>query len=302
MLTKKRRIDEMRAGEDVDDIFVVRSRAEGSSLVLCDSGSRTIDCFGESIRGRGVKSGSVVHVIGRAVWDGGKMRILCSSIEALKAGDFSVEGLLKPERRPVEQMRAELTDAIAKVSDGEMNALLSSVFDDAVVRERFFVYPGALEIHHAWTSGLLQHTLEVLRYSLLAGEVNGGMNRDLLITGALLHDIGKIFELSDGLTISREGSLLGHIVLGLLYVDKKCDAVRMGGEKRDRVLHVIASHYGRLSYGSPREPMFPEAFAIYYADELSSKLSRVLDFVESHRSDAEDFAYSRRDERSIYLG
>jgi len=300
MLIKKKRIEDIREGEDVDDIFVVRSKTEGPSLVLCDSGSRTIDCYGESIRG--VRSGSVVHVLGRTVCDGGKMRILCSSVEVLGAGEFSVEGLLKPERRPVEQMRAELTDAVAEVSDVEMKALLSDVFDDPVVRDRFFTYPGALEIHHAWKGGLLQHTLEVLRYSLLAGEVNGGMNRDLLITGALLHDIGKIFELSDGLAMSREGSLLGHIVLGLLYVDKKCDAVRMDKEKRDRVLHVIASHYGRLSYGSPREPMFPEAFAIYYADELSSKLSRILDFVESHRSDAGDFAYSRRDERSIYLG
>jgi len=70
-------------------------------------------------------------------------------------------------------------------------------------------------------------------------------------------------------------------------------------EKRDKILHIIASHYGRLEYGSPREPMFPEAFAVYYADELSAKLSRISEFVEAHKED--DFAYSVRDKRNIYL-
>jgi len=292
---KKKSTDQISDGEMVDDIFIARARGEG--IVLMDSGTRALECHSDHWPA-GIRAGAVVHVTGRAVCSGGKMRILCDSIETLERGTFSLEGLLKPPRRNPEEMRRELFSAIEGVEDEETKALLNEIFGSSEM-ERFFVYPGALEIHHAWTSGLLQHTLEVLKYALLAGDMNR-MDRDLLTAGALLHDVGKVFELEDGIRISREGALLGHTALGMMYVSKKCDALKINEEKKDKILHIIASHYGRLEYGAPKEPMFPEAFAIYYADELSAKLSRILDFV-SAQDGTEEFAYSARDRRSMYL-
>jgi 3'-5' exoribonuclease len=292
---KKKSTDQISDGEMVDDIFIARAR--GDSIVLMDSGTGALECHSDHWPA-GIRGGAVVHVIGRAVYSAGRMRILCDSIETLEHGTFTLEGLLKPPRRDPEEMRRELFSAIESVEDEETKALLNEIFGSSEM-ERFFVYPGALEIHHAWTSGLLQHTLEVLKCALLAGDMNG-MSRDLLTAGALLHDVGKVFELDDGIRISREGALLGHITQGIIYVSKKCDTLNMSGERRDKILHIIASHYGKLEYGSPKEPMFPEAFAVYYGDELSAKLSRIMDFV-SAQDGTEDFAYSARDRRSIFL-
>jgi len=223
-------------------------------------------------------------------------KVMCDSIELLEHGSFNIEELLRAQRRDLKDMRNELFSAIEQVEDEEIKELLKEIFNEA---QSFFFYPGSLEIHHAWRGGLIQHTLEVLRYALLAGEINS-MDRDLLIAGALLHDVGKVFELEDGIKISREGSFLGHITLGIIYVAKKCDALKIEGEKKDKILHIIASHHGKLEYGAPKEPMFPEAFAIYYADELSAKLSRIFDFASYHK-DGEEFAYSPRDKHYIYL-
>ncbi len=297
-MMKKKSTDEIVNDERIDDIFIARAR--GDAILLMDSGERVFECYSDSFP-QGIKSGAVVHVTGRAVLSGGRTKVMCDSIELLEHGSFNIEELLRAQRRDLKDMRNELSSAIEQVDDEEIKRLLKEIFNESEM-ESFFFYPGSLEIHHAWRGGLIQHTLEVLRYALLAGEINSinSMDRDLLIAGALLHDVGKVFELEDGIKISREGSLLGHITLGITYVAKKCDALKVKGEKKDKILHIIASHYGKVEYGSPKEPMFPEAFAIYYADELSAKLSRIFEFLSYHKG-GEEFAYSPRDKHYIYL-
>ncbi len=132
------------------------------------------------------------------------------------------------------------------------------------------------------------------------------LDKDLLITGALLHDIGKLEELvvSSRVKGSTRGQLVGHLALGLIYVSNKIDEIDgFDEELKNKVLHMITSHHGKVEYGSPKEPMFPEAVVIYYADEMSSKIAEILDFVEQSKDSTEDkFSYNRRHKRNILVG
>jgi len=123
------------------------------------------------------------------------------------------------------------------------------------VAKKFKQHPASIEIHHNWISGLLQHTLEVLNYCVSSANMFPDLNKDLLITGALLHDIGKLDELvvSSRVKGSIKGQLVGHLALGLIYVSNKIDEIDGFDENlKNKVLHMITSHHGKIEYGSPK--------------------------------------------------
>ena len=125
-----------------------------------------------------------------------------------------------------------------------------------------------------------------------------------LIAGALLHDIGKLeeIEVTSRIKGTKKGQLAGHLVLSAIFVSKKCDEIEMDDEIKNKLLHMIVSHHGKSEYGSPKEPMFPEALVVYYSDELSSKVAEMLGFVESAKSETEDdFMYHPRNKKNILL-
>ena len=123
-----------------------------------------------------------------------------------------------------------------------------------LIEKKFKKHPGGIEIHHNWTGGLLQHTLEVLNYCKLSWELFPELSKDLLITGALLHDIGKLEELAVTSRIkgTNKGQLIGHIVLGSTYVSNKIDEIGMEDEPKDKILHMIVSHHGRMECPLPK--------------------------------------------------
>jgi 3'-5' exoribonuclease len=150
----------------------------------------------------------------------------------------------------------------------------------------------------------MEHTLEVLNYCKASWEIYPKLSKDLLIAGALLHDTGKMEELivSSRIKGTVKGQLIGHLILGAIFVSNKCDEFGLDDELKTKLLHIIASHHGRLEYGAPKEPMFPEAAIIYYADELSSKVCEMIDFVESAKNSTEDdFMFHKRSSKNIYL-
>ena len=154
------------------------------------------------------------------------------------------------------------------------------------LRARYKIAPAAKNVHHAFLGGLLEHVLSICSVAKLIGGALPDVDMDLLLTGVILHDIGKIYELTYDRSFgySTEGQLLGHIVIGMRMVDDKFRAVPgFPVELRTLLEHMILSHHGELEFGSPKVPLFPEALLLHHLDNMDSKMECMRAFLEKDR-------------------
>jgi 3'-5' exoribonuclease len=319
---KHQAVSGLKEGDSVDDLFFVKFKkgvrpyAKGFcfELTLADNtGNIEYKYWGGADRLKvdsiydSIKPDSVVHAVGRVSSYNGRLQLAANDpavIEVLSSGQFDESVFVKRSDRDLDVMYRELLGWVELVGDAKVKDILTRVFGDKSFEERFKRHPGAIEIHHDWVGGLLQHTLEVLAYCRASWELFPGLSRDLLVAGAMLHDVGKLEEIKVTSRIKGtvRGQLAGHLVLGSIYVSRVCDEAGLEEDMKNRLLHVIVSHHGKVEYGSPKEPMFPEALAVYYADELSSKLAEMVEFVkESKTATEDDFMYHKRSGRNILL-
>jgi len=208
--------------------------------------------------------------------------------------------------RPVEEMLDELDSFIDSLKDTWLKALaLMMLRDDKALRESFAKAPAAKHLHHVYIGGLLQHTLSVVSMAEKAcGHYKDkGLNRDLLILSAMLHDIGKVAELcydrSFGYT--DEGNLLGHITIETQWVQSAISSIAgFPEELRRQLLHILLSHHGKLEFGSPVLPKTPEAILLHYLDDLDGKLESVFNSIKEDSGAGNWTQYDKSLERMIY--
>jgi 3'-5' exoribonuclease len=189
------------------------------------------------------------------------------------------------ERDP-EEMFSELQGIIAGLQNSHLRVLLQTVFAEPRVSTAYKLAPAAKNIHHACRGGLLEHVLSLCSLCRLMSSHYKNVDAELLITGAILHDIGKIEELSYARSFgySTEGQLLGHIVIGLRLVGGKLDQLADFPPKlRVLIEHMIISHHGELEFGSPKVPVFPEALLLHHLDNLDSKMDAMKSALKRDR-------------------
>ena len=319
-LTKKQKISNLKDGDRVDDIFVVKikksvapySKGFYFALLLSDNsggnieyrywGSEDEDEIKELFKT--IKEDSIIKITGKVSSYRKKLQIssgLLCELKILEIGEYEAD-FIKVSKKDIEEMYKTLLSKINSVENQELKKLLLNIFDE--VGEKFKNHAGAISIHHNWRGGLLEHTLEVVGYCERSVEFFSELNRDLLLTGAILHDVGKIeeLELTTRVKGSQKGQFVGHLVLGLNFVSRKLEEIEIDETTKNQILHLLVSHHGRLEYGSPKEPMTLEAVALYYADELSSKISEMLNIIEENKDNTEDdFFYSYRKRINIFL-
>ena len=182
---------------------------------------------------------------------------------------------LPRSRRDPAEMYAELVDRLRRVPEGPLRALLLSILEDPAIAEKYQRAPAAMSYHHAFLGGLLEHVLSLLQLGDRVCDHYDFLRRDLLLAGLVLHDLGKIEELSfsRGFRYSTRGQLLGHISIGLEMVQEKMRQIPgFPAELKAQLEHIILSHHGKAEFGSPKEPMFPEALLVHFLDEIDSKL------------------------------
>jgi 3'-5' exoribonuclease len=175
----------------------------------------------------------------------------------------------------LDEMWAALRAAAAGVADRHLRGLLDALLDDDEVARRFRIAPAAKSLHHARLGGLLEHVVSLIGLCRLAAQHYDFIDLDLMIAGAVLHDIGKIHELDyhRSFTYSTPGQLLGHLVIGLQMVEAKIAALPDFPPKLKMLVeHMILSHHGQYEFGSPKLPSFPEALLLHHLDNLDSKL------------------------------
>lgn len=177
--------------------------------------------------------------------------------------------------KDVEVMFEELLGIIDSIENTSLRELLMSLLLDEELAAKFKQAPAAKTLHHAWLGGLLEHTLSLCKLCKLVVQNYEDIDRDLLLTGAVLHDIGKTRELNyvRSFNYSTEGQLLGHMILELDMVNEKIAQMESFPRELKLLLqHLIISHHGEYEFGSPKMPMFPEALILHCLDNLDSKL------------------------------
>jgi len=189
-------------------------------------------------------------------------------------------------RRDPDQMWRELRETVAGIRNPHLKALLDALLDDPEIAPRYRRAPAAKQIHHAFLGGLLEHVLSLCGLARATAAHYPHVDFDLLLTGVVLHDIGKIYELSyeRGFSYSNEGQLLGHMHIGLRMVAEKLRALPdFPPLLRSLVEHMILSHHGQLEFGSPKLPQFPEALLLHYLDDMDSKMECMRALIENDR-------------------
>lgn len=219
-----------------------------------------------------------VRVTGKASVYLGKMQLVVQRLEKIAEQEVDLADYLPVSARPVEQMLAELRQLVASLETPHYRQLMEAFLADEEFLQHFIQAPAAKTIHHAYLGGLLEHSLAVAQLAEDISRHYPGVQRDLLLTGALLHDIGKVAELcyerSFGYTDT--GKLLGHIVLGVEMIEAKLRQLdSFPGPAGLLLKHLLLSHHGQYEYGSPKRPKTLEAVILNYLDDLDSKINGV---------------------------
>jgi 3'-5' exoribonuclease len=224
-----------------------------------------------------------------------QLKILALSEEE----NYNIQDFQATSEFSLDEMKLKVIDEIDSVKNRHLNKLLNEIFNKDFF-ESFQKSAASYRVHHAYRSGLIEHTVEMLYFADAVTMRYPKMNRDLLITGVLLHDIGKVREYITDTTISIsiEGRLLGHIFIGAEQV-KNAAPKDMPKDLLDEVLHLILAHHGKLEYGSPVKPMTAEAITLSQIDELSAKTNTSYKTIHD-LNDSNFTSYVRYFETELY--
>ena len=219
--------------------------------------------------------GDIVKVRGTATRfdDRNQMKVEQLRLAALREVDKA--DLLPATTCDVDQLWSQLEATIEGFANPDLKRLLKALLADPAVAQAYREAPAARQLHHAWLGGLLEHVISLLGLARSVAAHYPLLDRDLLLTGVILHDIGKIRELTwdVGFDYSVEGVLLGHIQMGVDLVEKTIAGLPDFPERlRALVVHMILSHHGKLEFGSPKLPMIPEALVLNFVDDLDAKM------------------------------
>lgn len=317
-MPKTRYVKDIKEGEAVRDLFLVGNKALLSSnagkpylnLVLRDRTgqveARVWDRADEIAKR--FDRDDVVEVAGNAIQYQGRVQLKVHDVVKAAGQKPDLAEFLPVTKQGIEPLWAKLQALIREVSDADLRRLLWAVFPDPPETEtarRFRAAPGGKSLHHDYIGGLLEHTVSVAGICrFLAGHYDG-VNGDLLVAGALLHDIGKTEELSfeGAFDYTDAGRLLGHISIGAEMVSRACAGIP--GFPPDKTLllkHMILSHHGELEYGSPKRPKTLEAILLHFVENMDAKANAFSEAMEELREGARWTDYQRMFERYLFSG
>ena len=306
-----------RVNQEIDSSFVVSAASQrerkGGGLYL----AMTLTDRTGSMEGRMWKptpealqwfrADCYVQAKGRIEAYNGAYQICVEDLQQLDVQATDIADYQRVSRYKEELLWQKLVAYVDGFSNPHLQALVRSFLNDPQLSAAFRQAPAAKTLHHAWIRGLLEHVVFLLRLcEIVAPHYKEDVDADLLMTGAILHDIGKVRELAweRSFTYTTEGQLLGHITIGIGMVRERAAALP-GFPDRLRILveHLILSHHGRYEFGSPKLPMTPEAMVFSALDDLEAKMQNMrAEFakaVESGRAADEVTEYSRSMERAL---
>lgn len=306
-------IRDLSPGMQIDESYVVRSRelrprrGRGNYLALSigdRSGELTCLAWENAEElSRICEPGKVVRIEAQVQRYQGRLQIVLRNARALDPKEVDQRDFVRASSSDPEMLWQQLQKQIEETRDPHLRQLLFRIFSDPEISEKFRFAPAAKTMHHAFRSGLLEHTVSATRAARMLAE-HYGVNADLVVAGMLLHDMGKIWELEAGNSIeyTDDGRLLGHISMELLYVEKRIgELTEFPEETRRQLLHILLAHHGEYAYGSPRRPKTPEAMLVHMVDNLDARMTGFFEAIDAEGDTGEAWSpYSRILERNVY--
>ncbi len=205
----------------------------------------------------------------------GRLQLTVHKLRRMEASEVDPADYLPCCPRDTEDLWRQLGEFVASIGDLNLRALIESFMGDPEIATAYKTAPAAKSLHHAYIGGLLDHVVSLMRLCDLACRNYAHVNRDLVLAGAFLHDIGKIHELSyqRSFSYTTRGQLLGHMIIELeMLQEKTAQLPSFPAGLKTLLEHLIISHHGHYEFGSPKLPMFPEALMLHYLDDLDSKM------------------------------
>ena len=311
---KKLFIENIRETDKIESIFLVKEKnlavsKNGKPYLNLKLGDKTgeVDArvWEDAKRLSSLfEKGDFIRVQSRATRYQNNIQLVLFTLEKCLKEDIFIDDFLPRTDRNIEKMFEELLDISKKVKNIYLRELLDLFFEDEDFTKRFKIAPAAKGLHHVFLGGLLEHSLTIGRLILDVVKHYKGINTDLLLTGGILHDIGKVRELSydKAFDYTDEGRLLGHITIGVKMIEDKIIEVPSFPDKLAMLLkHLILSHHGHYEFGSPKRPKTIEALILYYLDDMDSKIVGYQHFIKKEKNSKSNWTgYHRLFERYIY--
>jgi len=308
-------INEIKENDNVDSCFLVKEKSSG----ITKTGNaylklKLVDRSGE-IEGRiwtsvenlagAFERDDFVHVTGKAVSFQEHLQLNINRIEQVGEEQILFSDFFPTAERDIGEMFQSLSEVIDQIKNPHLSKLLRLFWEDESFIKLFKLAPASKWLHHSYLGGLLEHTLSLVQLVLTNAAHYTGLNLDLLLTASILHDLGKVEELSyhRSFDYSDEGRLLGHIILGIQRVEDKISQLPDFPKDLSTILkHLLLSHHGQYIWGSPKRPMTLEAVMLHYLDDMDAKINGIQQFIKKQVPDGSRWtAYHRAFEQYFYV-
>ncbi len=297
-------INEIEPGQTIDDIYLVRepvlrSTSRGDLYIAMFLSDRTGQLNGRMWQAteevyRALPKPGFIHVQGRSELYQNNLQVIINNISIVDGSKVCLEDFLARTDKDTKKLFAEVIEIVGRIKNPQLKALVDEFLTDNALMEKFCNVPGGVKLHHDYLGGLLEHTHNMLRVAVAILPLYPNVQPDLVLAGIFFHDMGKTEELSYDMAFSYtdSGQLIGHVVKSLVMVNQKADALRDKGTNIDQAVldtigHIILSHHGQYEFGSPKLPATPEAFMVYYIDDLDAKVNQVISAIENEPGDSD---------------
>ncbi len=310
-------INQIVPGEVIDDVYMVkdpilRSTTRGDlyiAMFLCDKTGQLNGRMWQATESiyRALPKPGFVHVQGRSELYQNTLQIIVNNVGVVDASQVKIDDYLARTDKDITQMFDQVKKMLGAINNAQLKALVETFLADEDLMEKFRKAPGGMKLHHDYIGGLLEHTHNMLRAAAALLPLYPQVQPDLVLAGLFLHDMGKTEELTYDMAFAYtdSGQLIGHVVKSVLMINQKARELQEKGtqidaEVLDALGHIILAHHGEYQFGSPKLPATPEAFMVYFIDNLDAKLNQVSSAIESEPSDSNWTAWQGALQTKLY--
>lgn len=311
-------VKDIEPGQQIQDIYMVtqpvlRNTARGDlyiAMFLSDKTGKVNSRVWQASQElyQSLPSEGFVAIRGKSELYQGSMQIVVNDVQVVDPDQVKLMDYMPRTDKNIGNMYEEFKGIIGEIQNPDLKNLTQAFFADTDLMKQFCIAPAAMQMHHNYLGGLLEHTLSMANVAKVLFPLYPKIQKDLVLAAIFLHDIAKTQELSYkiGFGYTDRGQLLGHIVQGTQLVTQKADELKVAGKPVDPclldcLLHIIVSHHGLREYGSPVLPATPEAFMVNYIDNLDAKMNQTANLIENDLGDGGNWtSYQRSLETRLY--
>ena len=301
-------IDQLQPGTQINEIFMVtqpvlRNTTRGDLYIAMFLSDRTGKANGRMWQAteaiyNGIPTEGFVQIRGKVELYQGSIQIIINDLVVVDADQVDLGDYIPRTEKNVEQMFTEVKQMLSKINDAGVKSLVDAFIADTDLMRKFCTAPAAMQMHHNYLGGLLEHTHSMLNVATAILPNYPKLQADIVLAGVFLHDMSKTTELSytTGFSYTDSGQLVGHLVQGVVLLEQKAKeaATPVSRGVMDALEHIILAHHGQYDFGSPKLPATAEAFMVSRIDDLDAKMAQVTSAIENEPGESDWTAWKNQ--------